>query len=87
VIILGLFVFVSALIILSLYFYINVLILLNKDYFLNKVKNKYVLLYVKYIIFKTKIDFIFIGLITLCMLFFMAYILHYLIAATLALYY
>lgn len=51
----------------------------NKDYFLKKVTNKYVLMYVKYIIFKTKVDIIFIGILTISMLIFMSYILQYLI--------
>lgn len=76
---LGLFLIVICLIVLTVYFYINLIILFNKDYFLNKVKNKYVLMYVKYVIFKTRVDIFAFGIITLIMLFFMAYILHYLI--------
>lgn len=79
IMILGLFVMVILLIILTVYFYINLIIIFNKDYFLNKVKNKYVLMYAKYVIFKTRVDIIVIGLILLSVLCFMVYILHYLI--------
>jgi hypothetical protein len=79
IMILGLFLFTLCLIVLTIYFYINLIILFNKDYFLNKVQNKYVLMYVKYVIFKTRLDVLVIGVITLSLLFFMAYILHYLI--------
>jgi hypothetical protein len=79
IMILGLFVLVIALILLTIYFYINLLILFNKDYFLNRVKNRYALMYVKYVIFKTRIDIGVMGITSLLVLGFMAYILHYLI--------
>jgi hypothetical protein len=76
---LGLLILVISLIVLTIYFYINLIILFNKDYFLNKVTNKYVLMYVKYVIFKTRVDIIVIAIITLALLCFMSYVLHYLI--------
>ena len=79
IMILGLFVLVIALILLTIYFYINLFILYNKDYFLNQVKNKYALMYVKYVVFKTRVDIAVIGITTLVVLAFIAYILHYLI--------
>ena len=77
--IVGLFIMVIGLIVITIYSYINLIILFNKDYFLNRVKNKYVLMYVKYIVFKSRIDIIVISIITLGILCHMAYILHYLI--------
>ena len=74
-----LFILIACLIILTLYYYLNLIILFNKDFFLNKVKNKYVLMYVKFIIFRTRIDIAAIGAIILGVLIFTAYILHYLI--------
>ena len=50
--ILGLFVIVTALILLIVYFYINLLIIFNKEFILNKIKNKYALMYVKYVLGK-----------------------------------
>jgi hypothetical protein len=76
---LGLLILVITLIVTTIYLYINLIILFNKDYFLNKVKNKYVLMYVKYVVFKTRIDIIVIGIIILALLCFMSYVLHYLI--------
>nr|YP_010041361.1 hypothetical protein J6642_mgp03 [Pisolithus microcarpus]QPA36138.1 hypothetical protein [Pisolithus microcarpus] len=76
---LGLFVMVSLLIVLIIYLYVNLIILFNKDYFLNKVKNKYVLMYVKYVVFKTRVDIFVISFMILGVLFFIAYSLHYLI--------
>jgi hypothetical protein len=77
--ILGLFVIVLIIIILMLYFYLNLFILSNKDYLLNNVKNKYLLMYVKYVLFKTRIDIILIGAFILTGILFVAYILHYLV--------
>jgi hypothetical protein len=79
VMILGLFVLTLALILIIIYLYVNLIILFNKDFFLNKVKNKYVLLYTKYVVFKTRIDIIVICIIILVVLCYMVYILHYLI--------
>jgi hypothetical protein len=62
-----------------LYFYLNLFILSNKDYLLNNVKNKYLLMYVKYVLFKTRIDIILIGAFILTGILFVAYILHYLV--------
>jgi len=76
---LGLFVMVISLIMITIFLYINLIILFNKDYFLNKVKNKYVLMYVKYVAFTTRIDIFFVSFIILSLQCFMAYILHYLI--------
>lgn len=79
VMVLGLFILTLALLIGIIYLYINLIILFNKDFFLNKVKNKYVLLYVRYVAFKTRIDIIILGSIILGVLCYMLYILHYLI--------
>ena len=76
---LGLFKMVAGLLLLTIYFYINLLILFNKDYLLNKVKNKYVLIYVKYVVFRTRVDIFIIGIINLSVLVYIIYILHYLI--------
>ena len=76
---LGLFIMVAGLLILTIYFYINLLILFNKDYLLNNVKNKYMLMYVKYVVFRTRIDIFILGLISLSVLSYILYILHYLI--------
>ena len=77
--ILGLFILIISLILLFIYFCINLLILFNKDYFLKNVKNKYVLMYVKYVVFKTRVDIVVIGIFILSVLCFIAYVLHYLI--------
>lgn len=74
-----LFILIVCLIILTLYYYLNLIILFNKDYFLNKVKNKYVLMYVKFIIFRTRIDIALMGALILVVLIYTAYVLHYLI--------
>jgi hypothetical protein len=76
---LGLFVLVISLIMITIFLYINLIILFNKDYFLNKVKNKYVLMYVKYVAFTTRIDIFVVSFFILVLQCFMAYILHYLI--------
>jgi hypothetical protein len=75
----GLFVLTFFLIVFTFYCLINIIILYNKDYLLNKVKNKYILMYVKYIIFKSKVDLIILGFFIFSNLFFILYILHYLI--------
>ena len=77
--ILGLLILTLALIFTIIYLYINLIILFNKDFFLNKVNNKYILLYVKYVAFKTRIDIIVISILILVVLCYMLYILHYLI--------
>lgn len=74
-----LFILVLALIFLVIFFYLDLIILFNKDYFLNKVNNKYILMYVKYVVFKYKINLVVIAGINLFTLFFLAYCLHYLI--------
>ena len=79
IMILGLFILVITLILLTIYFYLNLFILFNKDYLLNKVTNKYALMYIKYVVFKTRVDIVVIGVISLTVLIFMIYILHYLI--------
>ena len=76
---LSLLLLVIILIILTIYFYINLLILLNKDYLINKIKNKYLLIYIKFVLFRTRIDILLLGILTLILIFFMLYILHYLI--------
>lgn len=74
-----LFFMVLALLLLTLFFYINLIIISNKDYLLNNVKNRYILWYVKYVIFKSRIDIYLIGLLNICSLIGFAYVLHYLI--------
>ena len=77
--ILGLFVIVFTLIIIYLYFCINLFIIYNKDYLLNKVKNKYALMYVKYVLFKSRVDIALSGVFIFSILCFVLYFLHYLI--------
>lgn len=79
IIILALFVLVLALIMLVVFFYLDLMIILNKDYFLNNVNNKYIKMYVKYVLFKTKFNLIFEALIILLTLLAIAYFLLYLI--------
>jgi len=55
------FFLVLSLLLLSIYLFINFLILLNKDYFLSKINNKYILMYAKYVIFKSKVDIFILG--------------------------
>jgi hypothetical protein len=76
---LSLLLLVIILIILTIYFYINLIILFNKDYLINKIKNKYLLIYIKFVLFRTRIDIVLLGILTLILIFFMLYILHYLI--------
>ena len=76
---LGLFVMVICLILLMMYFYINLIIIYNKDYFLNKVTNKYLRMYAKYVIFKSRFDIFIISIMVIAVLGFIAYTLHYLI--------
>nr|WVH38105.1 hypothetical protein [Cubamyces menziesii] len=75
----GLFVLVFCTVLLLIYFFFNLLILFNKDFLLNKVKNKYAVLYIKYVLFKSRVDIIVIGLLVIGTLCFVLYILHYLI--------
>jgi hypothetical protein len=63
----------------AIYFYINLIILFNKDFFLSKVKNRYALMYIKYVIFKSRVDIDVIGIFILPVLCFILYVLHYLI--------
>jgi hypothetical protein len=74
-----LFLMTIALIILFFNFIINLFIIFNKEYLLIKVNNKYLLMYIKYVIFKYKIDIFIIGLIILVTLFFFCFALHYLV--------
>lgn len=74
-----LFIIAVCVVILTFYFYLNLFILFNKEYFINKVQNKYVLMFVKYVIFKTRIDIVVIGAMNITTLIFIAYVLHYLI--------
>ena len=76
---LGLFLLILCTVFLLIYFFFNLLILFNKDFLLNRVKNKYALIYVKYVLFKSRIDIFVIGLVTMGTLSFVLYILHYLI--------
>ena len=75
----GLFVLVFCTVLLLIFFYFNLLILFNKDFLLNKVKNKYAVLYIKYVLFKSRVDILVIGLLIIGTLCFVLYILHYLI--------
>ena len=75
----GLFVLVFCVVLLLIYFFFNLLILFNKDFLLNKVKNKYAVLYIKYVLFKSRIDILVIGIFIIGTLCFILYILHYLI--------
>ena len=75
----GLFIIVLCVVLLLVYFFINLLIIFNKDYLLNRVKNKYALLYIKYVLFRTKIETVTIGVFIIGTLCFVLYILHYLI--------
>ena len=76
---LGSFILVFCIILLLIFFFFNLLILFNKDYLLNRVKNKYALLYIKYVLFKSRVDIIVIGVLIIGTLSFVLYILHYLI--------
>ena len=58
---------------------LDLIIIFNKDYLLNNVKNKYILMYVKYVLFRTRVDIMFVSILSLSMLIFFAYCLHYLI--------
>ena len=57
----------------------NLIILFNKDYLINKVTQRYLLIYIKYVVFKTRMDIFVISILYLVILGFMAYILQYLI--------
>ena len=74
-----LFILIVSVLFLTLYLFLNLTILFNKDYFLNKVQNKYILMYVKFVIFKTRIDIGILSAFVLATLTYTAYILHYLI--------
>nr|WVH38274.1 hypothetical protein [Trametes maxima] len=76
---LGLFVLVFCTVLLLIYFFFNLLILFNKDFLLNRVENKYAVLYIKYVLFKSRVDILVIGLLIIGTLCFVLYILHYLI--------
>lgn len=79
IIILGLFFIVLALILIVIFYYVDLIIIFNKDYLLNKVNNKFVLMYVKYVVFSTRVNLIFISTLILVILLFLVYCLHYLI--------
>lgn len=79
ILMLGLFVIVFCLILLYVFFCVNLIIIFNKDFILNKVKNKYAILYVKYILFKSRLDIVVISIFIISSLCFILYILHYLI--------
>nr|WVH38221.1 hypothetical protein [Trametes cingulata] len=76
---LGLFVLVFCVLLLLIYFFFNLFILFNKDFLLNRVNNKYAVLYIKYVLFKSRVDVLVIGLLIIGTLCFVLYILHYLI--------
>jgi hypothetical protein len=75
----GLFVLAFCLILLIIYFYINLIIIFNKDYLLSRIKNKYAVMYLKYVIFKSRVDIAVLGIFILGVPCFMLYTLHYLI--------
>jgi hypothetical protein len=77
--ILIIFFLVLGLLLLLIYLFINLLILFNKDYFLTKINNKYVLMYAKYVIFKSRVDIFILGFFILGTLCVILYSLHYLI--------
>lgn len=79
IMILGLFVLVFSLILLYIYFCVNLIIIINKDFFIKKVKNRYALMYVKYVLFKSRVDIAVIAIFIISILCFILYILHYLI--------
>ena len=79
IMILGLFILIFCTVLLLIYFFFNLLILFNKDFLLNRVKNKYAVLYIKYVLFKSRVDILVIGLLIIGTLCFVLYILHYLI--------
>lgn len=71
--------YVEYFLVLTLVFQLGLLIIFNKDYFLNKVSNKYIKMYAKYVLLKTKFNLIFEALIIVLTLLAIAYFLHYLI--------
>lgn len=74
-----LFILVFCTVLLLILFLLNLLIIFNKDYLLSKVSNKYAVLYIKYVLFKSRIDIFVLGLLIIGTLIFVLYILHYLI--------
>lgn len=74
-----LFVIVFCMTFLFIYFCVNIFIIYNKDYLLGKVKNKYAIWYVKYVIFRSKVDIVILAIFILYSQCFMLYVLHYLI--------
>lgn len=74
-----LFIMVICIICLYMFVGVNLIILFNKDFFLNKVKNRYALWYVKYVIFKSRVDILVLGIIITLAQCFILYILFYLI--------
>lgn len=79
VLIFGLFIITVITIIAVFYCLVNLFIISNKDRLLKIFKNKYFLMYVKYVLFKSKFDFVSLVLLILASLLFMSYTLHYLI--------
>ena len=79
ILILALFVIIFSVILLLTFLFLNLFILFNKDYLLNRVKNKYAVLYIKYVLFTTRLDIIVIGVLVISTLCFVLYVLHYLI--------
>ena len=79
VMILGLFVLTFCVVLLLIYFFLNLFILFNKDFLLIRVKNKYALLYIEYVLFKSKVDTFVIGLLVIGALCFNLDILHFII--------
>lgn len=79
ILILGLFILVFCTILLLVFLFFNLFILFNKDFLLNRVQNKYAVLYIKYVLFKSRIDVLVLGMFIIGTLCFVLYILHYLI--------
>jgi hypothetical protein len=74
-----LFIFMVCALLLVFYFLLNLIILFNKDFFLTKITNKYLLMYIKFVVFKTRIDIFVVAALIIFILVYSAYILHYLI--------
>lgn len=74
-----LFVIVFCMTFIFIYLLVNLIILYNKDYLLGKVKNKYGLWYVKYVLFRSKVDIVIFTIFILISQCFMLYVLHFLI--------
>lgn len=75
----GLFILVIFLIIVTIYFYLNLLIIFNKDYILNRFTNKYILMYIKYVLFKSRLEIAVLSFVVTAGQCFIAYILYFLI--------